>query len=91
VPHRDDFSTLDARLLGGLIAGGENVREEEDFLVRHSVRHFHRRDIGHRHAHIFGLAARVAACEVGVAKQAGRRVAELRGRHRRVAVGPLAH
>jgi len=28
---------------------------------------------------------------VGVAKQAGRRVAELFGRHRRVAIGSLAH
>ena len=56
-PDRHDFSTLDAGLLGGLIAGGENVGQEEHFLVLHSVRHFHGRDIGHRHAHIFGLAA----------------------------------
>jgi hypothetical protein len=56
-PDRDDFSTLDAGLLRGLIAGGKNVGQEEHFLVRHSVRHFHGRDIGHRHAHIFGLAA----------------------------------
>src|SRR3984957_11074364 len=89
-PDRRDLSALDAGLLGGLIACGENIGQEEDVLVLHSVRHFHGRDIGHGHAHIFGLAARVAACEVGVAKQAGRRVAELRGRHRRVAVGALA-
>jgi hypothetical protein len=52
-PDRHDFSTLDASLLGGLIACGENVGQEEHFLVRHSVRHFHARDIGHRHADIF--------------------------------------
>jgi hypothetical protein len=47
--------------------------------------------MGHRHAHIFGLAACVTAGQVGVAEQAGRRVAELLGRHRRVAIGALAN
>jgi hypothetical protein len=56
-PDRHDFSTLHAGLFGGLIACGENVSEEEHFLVRHPVRHLHRRDIGHRHADILGLAA----------------------------------
>ena len=63
-PDRHDFSTLDAGLLGGLVACGKNVGEEEDFLVLHSVRHFHGRDIGHRHAHIFGLAACVTPGQV---------------------------
>ena len=73
-PDRDDLSTLNAGLLGCLIASGENVGQEERFLIRHLVRHFHRRDIGHRHPHIFRLAACVTACEVGVTKQTGRRV-----------------
>jgi hypothetical protein len=90
-PDRHDLSTLDAGLLRGLIACWENVGQKEDLLVLHSVRHLHGRDIGHRHAHIFGLAARVTAGEVGVTEQAGNSVAELRGRHRRVTVGALAH
>src|ERR1700722_4737031 len=90
-PDRHDLSALDAGLLRGLIAGGENVGEEEHFLVLHSLRHFHGRDIGHRHAHVFGLAACVTAGQVGVPEQAGRRVAKLRGRHRRVAIRALAN
>ena len=61
-PDSHDFSALDA--LGSLIARGENVGEEEHLLVRHSVRHFHGRDIGHRHTDIFGLAASVTASQM---------------------------
>jgi hypothetical protein len=70
---------------------GKNVGQEKHFLIRHPVRHFHGRDIGHRHAHIFSLAACVTAGQVGVAKQAGRRVAKLCSRHRCIAIGSLAH
>ncbi len=90
-PDPHDFSALDAGLLGGLIACGKNVDQEEHFLIRHPVRHFHGRDIGNRHADIFSLAACVTAGKVGVAKQAGGCVAELLSRHRRIAIGSLAH
>ena len=90
-PNRDDLSTLDAGLLGGLIPCGENIGQEKHFLVRHPVRHFHGRNVRHRHADIFGLAASVTACEVGIAEETGRGVPKLFGRHRRVAIGSLAH
>jgi hypothetical protein len=70
---------------------GKNVGQEKHFLVRHPVRHLHGRNIRHRHADIVGLAASVTACEVGIAEETGRCVPKLFGRHRRVAIGSLAH
>src|ERR1700722_5593543 len=56
-PDRYNLAALDARLFGGLIAGGENIGEEEQFLVLHSVRRLHGGHIGHWHTDVFGLAA----------------------------------
>ena len=72
------------------VAGRENVREEQDLLVAQGLRHLERADIGIGHAHVFGLAAGVAAQQVGITEQAGRRMAPQGRRLGVVRVGALA-
>src|SRR3954467_381514 len=69
---------------------GEDVGEEQDLLVLEVVLDLDRADVGERHARVLGLAAGVAAGEVRVAEDAGRRVAEHLLRQARVRVGVLA-
>jgi hypothetical protein len=46
---------LDVALHGGLPAGREDVAEEENLLVRDSIRHLDVRRVGERNAEIFRL------------------------------------
>jgi hypothetical protein len=62
-------------VLGGHVAGGEDVGEEEDLVVLHAVRHLQRADVGEGDPGVLGLAAGVAPRHVGVAVEAGRGVA----------------
>ena len=54
-----------------LVAGGQDVGEEQHLLVGEALRQLQRPDVGEGHAHELGLAAGVAAVQVGVAEQAG--------------------
>jgi hypothetical protein len=89
-PDRHRVGRLDVALHGRLPAGREDVGEEKQLLVRDAVRHLDVGGVGERNAQILGLAAGIAAGEVGVAEQARRRVAEGGGRDLLVAVGGLA-
>ena len=70
--HR--LAALDLAHLRALVSGGEDVAEEEDFLLFHVVRNLHRTDVRERNAHVLRLAALVAAGGVRVAVHAGREV-----------------
>ena len=85
-PDRHDLAALDASLFGTLVARRENVGQKQDLFVAHTFRHLHGCDVSHWDSYVFSLAARVAAGEVRVAEQAGRRVAELLCRYRGIAV-----
>ena len=74
-PYGDRVAALDVAELGGHVAGGEDVGEEERLFVAQPVGHLDRADIGIRHAQIFGLAAAVATQQMRIAKEAGRRIA----------------
>ena len=89
-PDRDGIAVLDLGVLGGHVAGREDVGEEERLLVRDAVRDLDRSDVGHRHAQILGLAAAVAAEHVAEAEEAGRRVTHRLDRHLGIGVGPVA-
>jgi len=67
--------SLDLCVLGGHVPRREDVREEENFLVREVRLYLLRTDVGVGHPQVLRLPARVAAHDVGVAEQAGRRVA----------------
>ena len=88
-PDRDGIAILDLRVLGGHVAGREDVGKEERLLVRDAVRDLDRADVGHRHPQILGLAAAVAAEHVAEAEQPGRRVAHRLDRHLGVGIGPV--
>ena len=75
-PDRHRVGRLDVALDRRLPAGREDVAEEENLLVRDPVRHLDVRRVGKGNAQIFGLPARIAAGQMRVAEQAGRRVAE---------------
>src|SRR5215211_3583637 len=90
-PDRDRVLGIDVALDRGLPAGREDVAEKQDLLVgKAAVRHLDVGLVGKRHAHVFGLAAGIAAGEVGVAEETrGRSAEDLRG-HVLVAVRRLA-
>ena len=71
-PDRDRVGRLDVALHRRLPAGREDVAEEQHLLVGQAVGDLDRRDVGIGHAHVLGLAAGIAAGEVGVAEQARR-------------------
>src|SRR5690606_34035155 len=75
-PDGHGVGGLDIALRRGLPAGRQDVAEKQHLLVGHAVGDHHRADVGVGHADVFGLAARVAAGEVGVAVEPGSGVAE---------------
>ena len=89
-PDRDGVTRLDVALLGGHVAGGEDVRQEEHLVVGDPVGYLDGTDIGEGHTDIFGLAAGVSAEQVGVAEQARRGMAPHLFGEDRVGVGILA-
>jgi hypothetical protein len=89
-PHRHHVARLDVALLGGLIAGREDVGEEEHLLVRNAVRDLQRIHVGERHPHVLRLAAGVAAVEMRVAVDPGRGEAHQRLVHPGVRIGVVA-
>ena len=64
-----------SHMLGGHVAGREDVRQEQHLLVRQVVGDLERPDVGERHARVLRLAAGVAAQHVRVAEDAARRIA----------------
>ena len=80
----------DLRVLGGHVAGREDVGQEQRLFVGDAVRHLDRADIGHRDAQIFGLAAAIAAEHVAEAEQAGGRMAHRLDRHLGIRIGAVA-
>src|SRR5437868_11699887 len=59
-----DVCSSDLIFPTGHVAGGEDVGEEQDFLIRQVVLHFHRANVCERNARVLGLAAGVSAREV---------------------------
>jgi hypothetical protein len=74
-PNRDCLSAFEVAEIRRHVAGRKDVGQEQDLLVAQSVRDLHRPYIGKRNAQIFGLAAVIAAAEVRIAEQSGRRIA----------------
>jgi hypothetical protein len=60
----------------GLPAGGKDIAEKKHLRIGQAVRDFDRRHVGIGHAHVFGLAAGIAAGQVRVAEQTRRGMAE---------------
>ena len=89
-PDRDRLAAFDVAELGAHVAGREDVGEEQHLLVVEPVRHLDRPDIGVGHAQILRLAAGIAAEQMRVAEQAGRRVAPQLGRLLVIGIGALA-
>src|SRR5205085_180831 len=69
----DRVAFLDVAHLRGLVAGGADVGEQRRVFDVHPVRDDRGPDVGHGHAHEFGLAAVVAAGRVRVAVDAAHR------------------
>ena len=90
-PDRHRVGRLDVALDSRLPSGREDVTEEENLLVRDTIRHLDVRRIGKGNAEIFGLPARIAAGQMRVAEQACGRVAEYLVSEILLAVGGLAH
>src|SRR4051812_7572468 len=90
-PDRNGIGRLDIALDGGLPSGREDVTEEENLLVRDTIRHLDVRRISKGNAEIFGLPARIAAGQMRVVEQACGRVAEYLVSEILLAVGGLAH
>src|SRR5829696_10380733 len=88
--HRDHLAAGDLAKLGSHEARREDVRQEEHLLVGQVVLDLDRPDVGVGDAGVLGLAAGVAARDVRVAEDAGRRVAEELLGDARVRVGVLA-
>ena len=74
-PDRDRVARLDVAEIGAHVAGRRRIREKQRRLVRHPVGNLEAVIVGKRHAHVLRVRARVAAEGVGVAVDAGRRVA----------------
>jgi hypothetical protein len=89
-PDRDRVGRLDVALHGALPAGREDIAQEQHLLVGKAAGHLDVGGVRERNAQIFGLAARIAAGEVGIAEQPGRAVAEDGVGQLLVAVRPLA-
>ena len=89
-PDRDRIGRLDVALHGRLPAGREDVAEKQHLLVGNAVGDLDAGGIGKRHAQVLGLAAGIAAGQMGVAEQAGRRVSEHLVGEMTLAVGGLA-
>ena len=62
-------------VLRGLVAGREDVGQEQHLLVAELAAHLDRTDVGIRHARVLGLPAGVAADEMRIAEDGGGRVA----------------
>ena len=89
-PDRDGIAIFDLCVLGGHVAGREDVGKEKRLLVRDAVRDLDRPDVGHRHPQILGLTAAVATEHVAEAEEPGRRMAHRLDRHLGVGIGPIA-
>ena len=89
-PDGHGVARLDLAVLGRHVAGGKDVREEQDLLVGERVRHLQRADVGKRHPGVFRLAAGIAAVHVRIAEESRRRIAVQLLRHPGVRVGVVA-
>ena len=58
--HHDGFATLDVTEFGAHVAGGEDVRQEQNLFIRQAVGDLDGADIGVGDTEIFGLAAGIA-------------------------------
>ena len=81
---------MNVAILGGHVAGGEDVGKEEHLLVGYVVRNFEAPNIGEWHASVLRLAASVASHHVGIAEQARARVAIHFFGNPRVRIGVVA-
>ena len=61
----------DAGVHHGLAARGQDIAQEQHLLVIQRVGNADRADVCLRYAHIFGLPARHAAVQVGIAEHGG--------------------
>ena len=82
-PDGDRVAGLDVAEVGPHVAGGGGVGEEEHLLVGHALGGVEAVVVGERDADVLGVRPGVAAEGVGVAVDAGRRVAE----HRHLQLG----
>src|SRR5271157_5904162 len=75
-PDRDRVSRPDIALHRSLPASRKDVAQEQDLLVGEAPGNLDRAGIGKGHAHIFCLAARIAARQMRITEQARSCVAE---------------
>ena len=67
-PNRHSVSLLDVAIFRCHIPGRENIREENDLLIRQSLRNLQWTNIRARHARVLRLASRIAAEHVCIAE-----------------------
>src|SRR6201992_645672 len=75
-PHGNGVAVPDIGEVRPLPTGRENIGQEQNLLVCKAVRNNGGADIGKGNAHILRLAAGITPCQVGVAEETCRRVAE---------------
>jgi hypothetical protein len=61
----------DVRVAGGLPPGGQDVRQVQEAVIRRSLGHLDRPELGLRNAQELGLATRDLAVQLGVAEEGG--------------------
>ncbi len=74
-PDSDRIAGLDIAEIRCHVTGRENIRKEQDLLVRQPVGDLEGPDIGVWNPHIFGLSTAETAEQVGIAEQACRGIA----------------
>jgi len=89
-PHGHGLSGPDVGVLGGLVARRRGVRGKQQLLIGVALGGLERAHVGLGHAHILGKATGIAAEAVGVAEEAGRRLAVHLLQHPGVGVGVVA-
>ena len=88
-PHRNRVAGLDVAHLGAHIAGGQDVRQEQDLLVRQCAIDLQRPDIGEGHTRELGLPAGKTAGQMRVTERAGGRMSHQCLCQRGVGIGVL--
>ncbi len=89
-PYRHGIAGLDAAVLGRHKAGRQNIGKKQRLLVAQAFGNLERTNVRIRYPHVLGLAASIAAIQMGVSEQARARIAVDLFGHVGVGIGVVA-
>src|SRR5581483_680889 len=89
-PDRDGIAGLNVAHLCTHVTGGEDIGEKQNLIVAQLFRHFDGSNVCEGNARVFGLSAGIAAEQMRISKDAGRRMAPHLFRHRGIRIRILA-